>query len=220
MFYRSFMLVAGVGTLVLLAGLTYTTWMAGQIQAPVPTAAGNGIASPRFQNPAPDPVPSAPPAPPANGSDPGYGYGPGKMEGHYGPGMMGGGYGAGMMGSRYGSGMMGDGYAAPPQVQPAPVNPGAPRADATITIQEWQMAPNALRLKTGSRLVLTVRNAGALAHDFVLPDLGVRLTDIGPGTNRTVELGLDRTGSYRFFCDIPGHAAAGQEGALTVSDGP
>ncbi len=53
-------------------------------------------------------------------------------------------------------------------------------------------------------------------RDFLLPTLGLRLVNIGPGTSRTVELNADTPGSYPFFCDLPGHAQRGQLGTLVI----
>ncbi len=147
----------------------------------------------------------------AGGPGPAFGWGRGMMGRGWGPGgMMGGG--GGMM-NGYGS-MMGGGGAE--EIPEAPADPDAPRSELTVSIQEWKMVPAELKVEAGKRLVLTVRNDGALPHNFVIPELGVRLVSIAPGASRVIELNADKPGTYEFFCDIPGHAQAGQKGILTV----
>ena len=103
------------------------------------------------------------------------------------------------------------------QTPQAPAEPGAKRVEASVSVKEWKMDPANLSVAAGSRLVLTIRNDGDSPHHFVIPGLGLHLVDIAPGATRTVELNVDKAGTYPYFCDIPGHAQLGQQGTLTVT---
>lgn len=124
-----------------------------------------------------------------------------------GPGMMGG----GMMGG----GMMG-GYGRAEQVPEPTTDPNVPMEAVALVISEWAVSPANLKAEAGKRLVLTVKNTGAMAHNLAIPELGVRVVGIAPGASRTVELNPPAVGTYELFCDIPGHAQAGQRGIFTV----
>jgi uncharacterized cupredoxin-like copper-binding protein len=54
-------------------------------------------------------------------------------------------------------------------------------------------------------------NTGATTHTFVIEDHDFKLTNDDSGD---IDLAA---GDYVFYCDIPGHRAAGMEGTLTVS---
>ena len=54
-------------------------------------------------------------------------------------------------------------------------------------------------------------NTGSTTHTFVIEDHDFKLTNDDSGD-------IDLTaGDYVFYCDIPGHRAAGMQGTLTVS---
>jgi plastocyanin len=54
-------------------------------------------------------------------------------------------------------------------------------------------------------------NSGSTVHTFVLDGQDFKLTDDDEGD---IDLAA---GDYVFYCDVPGHRAAGMEGTLTVS---
>lgn len=85
-----------------------------------------------------------------------------------------------------------------------------------VTATEFAFSPNELTVAVGEPINLTVKNAGALPHDLVIPDLGVRLA-VGPGGQATTGIEIDTAGSYQFLCSYPGHAEGGMTGLLTVS---
>ena len=54
-------------------------------------------------------------------------------------------------------------------------------------------------------------NTGAIAHTFLIEGQDFKLTDDDSGD---IDLAA---GDYVFYCDVPGHRAAGMEGTLTVT---
>ena len=58
-----------------------------------------------------------------------------------------------------------------------------------------------------------VTNKGALSHDFKISGRKTRMLSTGKSaTLRTIL----KKGKYAFLCTVPGHAAAGMKGTLTV----
>jgi uncharacterized cupredoxin-like copper-binding protein len=55
----------------------------------------------------------------------------------------------------------------------------------------------------------------ALVHDLVVAGKGTKRLE--PGKTQVLRIGEIGAGEYRMWCDVPGHAEAGQTGALQVS---
>ena len=64
---------------------------------------------------------------------------------------------------------------------------------------------------TAGVIHIVLDNAGATTHTFVIDDPKLKLTNDDSGD---IDLAA---GDYVFYCDVPGHRAAGMEGTLTVS---
>lgn len=88
-------------------------------------------------------------------------------------------------------------------------------SEVEVTATEFAFTPGELTVTVGEPVNLSLVNAGDLAHDLVIPDLGVRLA-VGPGRQATTGIELEKVGSYQFSCSYPGHAAAGMTGLLKV----
>lgn len=83
--------------------------------------------------------------------------------------------------------------------------------------KELTFSPNTLTGKQGQKLALTVKNDGALPHTFVITELGVKTAPVESKKSITVDITPSTAGSFKFFCDVPGHREAGMEGTITVS---
>ena len=92
--------------------------------------------------------------------------------------------------------------------------------DATIldvNLGRFVLEPAVLQAPAGD-LVLRVTNRDPeLVHDLVVHGKGTRR--LAPGESQTVEIPEVVAGEYPMWCDVPGHAAAGQTGTLVVSPG-
>jgi heme/copper-type cytochrome/quinol oxidase subunit 2 len=128
-----------------------------------------------------------------------------------GTGMMGG---SGMAGMAGGAGMMGGGHMTPGGVTRsviAPI-PGAPTV--TVTASEFRFSPAEITLPS-REANLTLVNSGSVAHDLVVPALGIRVV-ANAGQTTTVGLRDLPAGRYAGTCGIPGHADAGMRITVTV----
>jgi uncharacterized cupredoxin-like copper-binding protein len=63
-------------------------------------------------------------------------------------------------------------------------------------------------------VVFTVVNKGHVAHDFKIG--GKKTPMLKPGKKATLQVVFRKAGRYRYLCTVPGHAAAGMKGTLTV----
>ncbi len=75
--------------------------------------------------------------------------------------------------------------------------------------------PSALTIRADTPVNLTLTNNGRVFHDLTIAEVGFQLNaDAG----ESVTGGLDglSEGEYEFECTVPGHAAAGMVGTLTV----
>jgi glucose/arabinose dehydrogenase/plastocyanin len=101
------------------------------------------------------------------------------------------------------------------QVTPAPVGDTGTTAES-VTIEAVDIAwnPNQLTIPANTDITVTVTNNGAALHTFVVEAQGIKL-ELAPGETKEVVINAP-AGTYQFICDVPGHAAAGMVGTLTV----
>jgi uncharacterized cupredoxin-like copper-binding protein len=73
-----------------------------------------------------------------------------------------------------------------------------------------------LSKKTVPRGTVTFRvtNRGTVSHDFKIA--GKRTKLIPKGKSAILAVKIPKAGKYRFLCTVPGHAAGGMKGVLTV----
>lgn len=123
--------------------------------------------------------------------------------------------------------------------RPAPVDvsvndPG--RTKLEVTIQDgYHFNPPALTLKAGQPVAIVVYNKQAIIHDFTVDKIPVKdlqVTSSYPAQKPTgdqvlhlalppagagkLEFTPTETGSFAFYCSVPGHKEAGMQGTLTV----
>lgn len=81
---------------------------------------------------------------------------------------------------------------------------------------------NPLRIEKGERIVFEIRNQGALVHNFKMDEpFGYFSEDIPGGESvymPPLDFNVDARGKY--WCDIPGHRAAGMEASFVVGNPP
>lgn len=84
--------------------------------------------------------------------------------------------------------------------------------EISITSRNFSFSPKTLTLKEGQPVKITFQNRGT--HTFTIDELGVNKSLTG--SSSTVEFTPTRSGTYEFYCAVPGHRQQGMLGALTV----
>ena len=89
---------------------------------------------------------------------------------------------------------------------------------STVTVTAGKPSELAFTLskKTAAKglVTFTVTNKGKLSHDFKIA--GKKTALIKPGKTTPLKVTFAKAGKYSFLCTVPGHAAAGMKGVLTI----
>lgn len=111
--------------------------------------------------------------------------------------------------------------------------------EVMVEAVDLAFAPATVEVAAGQPVKLTLQNNGALEHDFSIMEIEVagvheeagehdegdeHTMAVDPelhvaaaaGTAGTVEFTAGHTGTYEFFCSVPGHKEAGMVGRLIV----
>jgi plastocyanin len=114
---------------------------------------------------------------------------------------------------------------APTATTGTPAPPSSPAAGASTSALSLAANPagqlsydtRQLSAKAG-KVTITMTNMSPLEHNVTIAQgttvLGATPTFVGGKRTLTLEL---KTGTYTFYCSVPGHRQAGMEGTLTVS---
>ena len=109
---------------------------------------------------------------------------------------------------------------------------GGPSTSIKAEFTDFVFTPNEWTIPAGQEITLTVNNAGAVIHEFVIMNLGTTVgEDFGdedegniyweveaePGQTLTVTFTApSEPGEYQIVCGTEGHFVAGMVGSLTV----
>src|SRR5262245_40625307 len=89
----------------------------------------------------------------------------------------------------------------------------------TLTLGDsLRFAPQSVVVRAGQPVELTLRNGGSIPHDFALAEgvSGPVKIEAQSGQTASGTFSIDKPGTYTFVCSVPGHAAAGMRGTITV----
>lgn len=93
-----------------------------------------------------------------------------------------------------------------------PVLGGSP--PVKVIAKEFAFTPKAVTTSAGT-VQLVVTNTGAIEHTFVIDELKVKTGPIKPGQTVTITA-TAKPGTYKFYCDVPGHKEIGMTATLTA----
>ena len=74
--------------------------------------------------------------------------------------------------------------------------------------------PTAFTIPADTDVTVTLPNEGVTLHNFAIDELGIDV-DIAPGTTEETVINAP-AGTYEYYCNVPGHKAAGMLGTMTV----
>lgn len=84
-----------------------------------------------------------------------------------------------------------------------------------ITAGNFYFVPNKITVNKGDQVTFVMTNAGGV-HDLVIDELGVKTPVIHTAEAATATFTASKTGSFVYYCSIPGHKTKGMWGTLTV----
>jgi uncharacterized cupredoxin-like copper-binding protein len=97
---------------------------------------------------------------------------------------------------------------------------GAPAGSTQVKVMDFNFKPKDLTVTSG-KVVFFLVNSGPSAHDMLIADSTgktvARSSLVQSGDTFTFTVANLPAGSYVFYCDVPGHRAAGMEGTLTAT---
>ncbi len=102
---------------------------------------------------------------------------------------------------------------ASPEASPA-ADGGTAATEVTVTAIDINFVEKELTIAADTDTRFVITNQGAAGHNFSIDELGVSV-DIAPGDSAEVTINAP-AGTYEYYCNVPGHRAAGQVGTLTV----
>jgi plastocyanin len=88
----------------------------------------------------------------------------------------------------------------------------------TVTLDDYLIRPQSLRVPAGGRMTVTVTNRGRLGHTFRVRSANhnvLSITTIEPGETKKRSFRLAR-GTYRMYCALANHEELGMYGTLVV----
>ena len=96
---------------------------------------------------------------------------------------------------------------------------GGSSADLQVIGQDIKYDKKDYQLATGLKTI-ELKNQGSLAHTLLIEQNGTRIEGFklstGPKATASGKVNLP-PGTYKIYCDITGHRAAGMEATLTVN---
>ena len=86
----------------------------------------------------------------------------------------------------------------------------------TLTAEDIMWSTTEIHAKVNQPVELTLRNDGALDHDFVSEKLGIDVL-LHPGDVEVVNFTVDHAATIKYICSIPGHEEAGMVGQIIIA---
>lgn len=94
----------------------------------------------------------------------------------------------------------------------AAVQAGAP--EIMVDAKSFEFTPSPITIKAGEDVTIVLKSTD-VAHDFVVQGQG-HVVGANAGQQAKGGLMIDKPGTYKFWCSVSGHRAAGMEGTLVV----
>ncbi len=106
---------------------------------------------------------------------------------------------------------------ASPAAEATPAEEAAAPAAAepvTVVSHDIFFDPKEITIPADTDVTVSLPNEGVTLHDFSIDELGISVS-IDPGATEEVVINAP-AGTYEYYCNVPGHKAAGMVGTLTV----
>ena len=114
---------------------------------------------------------------------------------------------------------------ASPEASPTTNAEGTPCPEATpaaggggeeVTVESYDIyfEPEEITIPADTDVTVMLPNDGVTLHNFSIDELGIDV-DIEPGATQEATINAP-AGEYEYYCNVPGHEAAGMVGTLIV----
>lgn len=104
----------------------------------------------------------------------------------------------------------------PEKTLPTTQTPASGITEISVVGTEFSFNPASINVKVGEKVKLTFKNDGRAPHNLTIEGLNVGTKTISGGQTDVIEFTAMTSGTYAFFCSVPGHRASGMEGNLKV----
>ncbi len=104
---------------------------------------------------------------------------------------------------------------APAEATPQAAAPAA--SELEVVAHDIFFDPKEITIPANTNVTVKIPNEGVTAHNFTIDALGISV-DIAPGATGEAVINAP-AGTYEYYCNVPGHKAAGMVGTLTVTEG-
>lgn len=94
----------------------------------------------------------------------------------------------------------------------APVHSSA--REISMDASSFSFSPNEITIRAGEEVTIVMHSTGAF-HDFMVQGKA-HVVGANAGKTEMGGLRIDKPGTYKFWCSVPGHRSAGMEGTLVV----
>lgn len=106
---------------------------------------------------------------------------------------------------------------SPAGAEPTAASGGATGEPITVTMQDtMKFDPATITVAAGAEVSIHLVNAGAIEHDFSLDEADVEESLDGGDEDEFTFTAPTEPGTYKFYCNVPGHEPAGMKGELIV----
>lgn len=85
-----------------------------------------------------------------------------------------------------------------------------------ITAGNFYFVPNKITVNKGDKVTFVLTNAGGM-HNLVIDELGVNIPTIQTAQAESATFTATKSGSFVYYCSVPGHRQKGMWGTLTVN---
>jgi plastocyanin len=93
----------------------------------------------------------------------------------------------------------------------------APAREIVIEASEYKFTPSTITIKEGESVKITMKNAGAMPHNWVVENMGGASIDLtNPGSSNSIVMTASQKGTFTTYCAIGSHRKLGMEGKLIV----
>jgi len=85
-----------------------------------------------------------------------------------------------------------------------------------IKASEFAYDPSMMTVNKGESVTVKLSNIGSVAHDFVIDELNVNISQVPVSSTESATFTASSAGTFTYYCSVPGHLEAGMKGTITV----